>query len=131
MRPSLPLPTFALLLVLSCTQGEEDACGERQVYDDGACRPKPSAAAGGTGSGGEAALGGAAGAPAEPSRFGVSCEVSEDCTGDTDYCAVSPAAPAYCTASGCDGDDGVCPAGWSCFDVSRFVPGEPWICSQP
>ncbi len=63
--------------------------------------------------------------------FGDVCETNADCTGETNYCAFSPSEPPYCSVSGCDTAPELCPAGWSCFDVGQFVPGEPFVCVKP
>jgi hypothetical protein len=56
-----------------------------------------------------------------------------DCQGpSTDYCAVQPGQPGYCTKTGCTATDtSLCPQGWSCFNVGQFMPGQPWICLKP
>ena len=152
-RISLLLTATALVFGLACSESEKDACGDQQVYEDGACRAKPAASAGSSaqagstttseggvpaGEGGAPAAtdGGApgatdGGAATGDSPFGATCADHADCQAPTDYCAKSPVAPPYCTASGCDTAPELCPDGWTCFDVSQFAPGEPWICMQP
>ncbi len=155
LKAVLFLSSTALLVSLGCTESEDDACSDDQVYEDGACRAKPAGTAGTTGSGEAGAPGtteggssstteggapatGEAGMPAvseggaaSDSPFGATCAEHTDCEAPTDYCAKSPVAPAYCTAQGCDETPEICPEGWTCFDVSQFAPGEPWICMQP
>ncbi len=63
--------------------------------------------------------------------FGDVCETSEDCSGDTNYCAFSPTEPPYCSVSGCDSSPALCPTDWTCLDVGQFVPGEPFVCVKP
>jgi hypothetical protein len=143
-RAILFLSFTSVAVGLGCTQSEDDACAEDQVYEDGACKAKPASAgsdAGGTSSSGDAGSpasseggmppGSMGGASTADPAFGVSCEDHSDCEAPTDYCAASPVAPAYCTAQGCDESPEICPEGWTCFDVSQFAPGEPWICMQP
>ncbi len=152
IRAILILSFTSLAVGLGCTESEDDACADDQVYEDGACKAKPASAgsnAGGTSTSGDAGAptsteggtpaaseGGApaasqGGAGTGDSAFGASCEAHADCQAPTDYCAESPVAPAYCTAQGCDESPEICPEGWTCFDVSQFAPGEPWICMQP
>jgi hypothetical protein len=67
--------------------------------------------------------------------FGAICydaENSSDCPCAADYCAIMPGQTSgYCTRSGCKDDPSVCPAEWSCFDVSAFQAGAPAICLAP
>ena len=55
-----------------------------------------------------------------------------ECQGpDTDYCAVQPGQAGYCTKSGCV-TAADCPAGWSCFDLSKMgITGYPTMCTKP
>lgn len=120
-----------LTLLAACTQSEADACGKGTEYRDGACHPISGSAgtsstpsAGGSGEGGQ-------GDSIDPS-FGQPCTTSDECSGATNYCTpMSPVDTTYCTVSGCDVDPTICPADWTCFDVSKFVPGEPFICTRP
>ena len=147
-RAILALSLSALASGLGCTESEADACSDDQIYDDGACIPKPAATAGsssGSAAGAPASSDGGApassaggappasdgGAGSSDAPFGASCADHPDCMGTTDYCAVSPVAPSYCTVAGCDEAPELCPEGWACFDVSQFKAGEPWICMQP
>lgn len=140
LRTVLPFALAALAAFAGCTVSEEDACADDLIYEDGACRPKPAGNAGSASSSDGGAPPSDGGAPpsdgGEPpasgeGTFGDTCEEHTDCGSPTDYCAKSPVAPPYCTAAGCDGEPDICPEGWSCFDVSQFSPGEPWICMQP
>jgi len=131
---------------VACTQSKDDACGKGNVYDDGVCRVAPVTSAG-TGSG--TAGSGTAGSSSEPDGmggeggsagqaptragvpFGDACAETTDCGGDTDYCVpMSPFDTAYCSASGCDAAPELCPEGWTCTDLSRFVAGAPWACTR-
>lgn len=62
--------------------------------------------------------------------FGTACETDADCPcAPATFCAVMPGqATGLCTATGCVETPSVCPADYSCFDVSIFAPGEPSIC---
>lgn len=146
MKRPIVLVAFALAAGIGCTQSEDDACAKDQVYDNGACRPKPAGVSGSGGdagspaeptdggsapsAGGSSSEGGSDAAPADVA-FGATCDTHADCGGATDYCAKGPTAPPYCTAKDCNDNEDICPEGWECFDVSLFVPGEPWICNQP
>lgn len=67
--------------------------------------------------------------------FGTSCSDAtshSDCGCPTNYCAVMPGqSEGYCTITGCTENPDVCPEGWSCFDLSTIVPGQPSFCLQP
>ncbi len=63
--------------------------------------------------------------------FGDACATNADCKGETNYCAMSPTEPAYCSVSGCDAEPDLCPEAWSCLDVGQFIPGEPFVCVKP
>ena len=64
--------------------------------------------------------------------FGAACKSDADCTCAADYCALLPgASDGYCTKTGCTvSDASICPSGWACFDLSRFVPGQPAFCRK-
>jgi len=92
----------------------------------------------GVGAAGAASVGDAAGAEAACSPmdfFGAPCTDTvnhSECGCAADYCAQQPGeAEGYCTATDCLQDPSVCPAGWSCFDVSIFAPGSPAVCLRP
>lgn len=68
--------------------------------------------------------------------FGKSCKdaaSSSDCPcAPASYCAQMPGqAEGYCTAKDCKANPGICPSGWSCFDLSLFSPDLPSICMKP
>jgi len=73
--------------------------------------------------------------PTTDVAFGTTCDDStthSQCGCSTNYCAVSPGqSEGYCTITGCVEDPSVCPSGWSCFDLSSIVPGQPSFCLQP
>jgi hypothetical protein len=144
LHRTLLITAFASLpWAVACTQSEDDACGKGTVYRDGGCHPATagtsSTSAGTTSSsdgGAGADAGGApqAGAPgATDPNFGVPCETADECSGSTNYCVpASPFDSAYCSVQDCDpAAPEVCPAGWTCTDLSRFVAGSPWACTRP
>lgn len=67
--------------------------------------------------------------------FGAPCADTtqhSDCPCAADYCSKSPFdSQGYCSVTGCKEDPSVCPAGWTCFDVSVFAPGQPSVCTKP
>jgi hypothetical protein len=101
-------------LVSACS--EDHPCSSDEVFRDGYCYPTdagqppvngtPDASAGG------AVDGGGGGG------FGQTCATAADCAAPATFCAPMPLA--YCTAFGCDTDPTVCPAGWTCLDLSNF-----------
>jgi hypothetical protein len=60
--------------------------------------------------------------PPPPGMFGKVCMIageSAECAAPAPYCAIAPSATVgYCTAINCKADPTICPAGWTCFDVS-------------
>jgi hypothetical protein len=57
---------------------------------------------------------------------------SDACNCAADYCALMPGqTEGYCTRTGCKEDPSVCPADWSCLDLSQFLAGQPAICIKP
>lgn len=69
---------------------------------------------------------------AADSGFGQTCSSDADCScGVATYCAIMPGqTQGTCTATGCDSEPSICPADYSCLDLSRFAPGQPAICTQ-
>ena len=67
--------------------------------------------------------------------FGNACSDNvnhSDCGCTTNYCAVMPGqSEGYCTITGCVENPSICPEGWSCFDLSVIVPGQPSFCTKP
>jgi hypothetical protein len=67
--------------------------------------------------------------------FGAPCNdtaTHRDCPCAANYCSKSPFdTQGYCSITGCKETPSVCPAGWSCFDVSIFAAGQPSVCMQP
>lgn len=63
--------------------------------------------------------------------FGAACTASSECTCAANYCALMPGqTQGYCTKTECVANEALCPDGWSCFDISRFAPGQPSICTR-
>jgi hypothetical protein len=67
--------------------------------------------------------------------FGAPCNdtaAHSDCPCAANYCSKSPFdTQGYCSMSGCKENPAICPAGWSCFDVSVFAEGQPSVCMRP
>jgi hypothetical protein len=67
--------------------------------------------------------------------FGAPCNDAvqhSDCPCAASYCSKSPFdSQGYCSVSGCKEDPSLCPAGWSCLDISMFAPGQPSVCTRP
>jgi hypothetical protein len=142
--------TLATLLLaaiaLSCT--EDSPCPPGQQFEKGYCLKQQSPADGAvavsdagsdTGQGDpdaaaavDADLDAGSDAGSTATDFGASCTGQSACGGVASYCALQPGMPVgYCTAPGCDTMPQICPAGWTCFNVGVFKPGEPYICLRP
>lgn len=123
MRTTALAASFVLACLLdSGCLGER--CSPGQVLREGACAIVADGAVG------DGRDGGRHDAESDSAGFGASCKSSTECTGKTDYCIVMPASPiGYCTARGCaPGQLGVCPASYTCVDLSKFLPGLPTAC---
>jgi hypothetical protein len=115
-----------LLLGLGGCKGDANPCDSTTYYSGSDCLPKT-----------DASLTEEAAAPAidTASLLGAPCTDSvthAECQGpDTDYCAVQPGKPGYCTKAGC-ASAADCPPNWSCFDLSKMgVTGIPPMCTMP
>ena len=95
-------------LVSACS--EDHPCSSDEVFRDGYCYPTDAGQS-------DASLGGAVDGGGG-GGFGAACSSTADCAAPASFCAPNPLA--YCTAFGCDTDPTVCPAGWSCLDLSNF-----------
>lgn len=63
--------------------------------------------------------------------YGAPCKAQMDCSCEANYCALMPGqSEGYCTTTECTMASKACPSGWSCFDLSRFAPGQPAICTR-
>jgi hypothetical protein len=119
-----PARLCILLLLLAGPPGcqPDVRCDEGQVYQRGACVVVD------------------AGAPEETdactdaghTHYGDPCTEHAACPCPTNWCAVMPgASTGVCTHTGCLDDPGLCPADWSCLDLSVFQPDLPSICVPP
>ncbi len=64
--------------------------------------------------------------------LGRACSDNTACGCGAPYCALQPGqTQGYCTNTGCKEAPTVCAAGWACFDLGVFAPGEPSICTKP
>ncbi|MGA7742317.1 MAG: hypothetical protein ABSF35_13030 [Polyangia bacterium] len=107
-------------LVSACS--EDHPCSADEEFRGGYCYPTDAgqptdASAGGADDGGGGGT------------FGQTCATAADCAAPASFCAPSPLL--YCTAFGCDTDPTVCPAGWTCLDLTNFgAPGQH-MCLKP
>jgi hypothetical protein len=107
-------------LVGACT--EDDPCDDGQILVNGWCDlapvdaavPAPTSDAAVANTAGPEVGGEAGGTGA---TFGSTCKTSAECAAPADYCA-NP--PGNCTATGCELNPGVCPATWTCMDLTPF-----------
>ncbi len=96
---ALGVATFSWLWG-GCT--EDHPCDDGQILQSGYCVPEPTDAA-----------------PTGP--FGQPCTTSAECPAPTNFCSiVPPSSSGNCTASGCATDPSVCPATWTCFDLTPY-----------
>jgi hypothetical protein len=114
---------FACLGLTAC---QDDPCDEGYELRDGLCWVvRPDAGASAVDAGGDTA------AVATPG-FGSPCldDVAfSDCASPANICLKqSPDAPGFCSAVGCDLNKDICPADWTCIDLSMFKPGAPSGC---
>ena len=108
---------FATFVLAAC-EPESERCDPDQRYSYGLCYTIDAAPSDGT-------------AMTFP-HFGDVCTGDPDCIAPTDYCAKYPSDPTgYCTRTGCLTDPTICPGGWSCLDLSVYLPGLPAICLKP
>lgn len=101
--------------------------GETSVPSDAGALALDASVAGDGAAGACSLPGGDAEGYGAPCRDGTN---HSDCPCAANYCAIMPGQQqGYCTKTGCSGTSG-CPDGWSCFDLSRFVPGQPAFCTR-
>ena len=123
---------IVVLLVHAVACASEAECDPDQTLVDGVCIPNAidSGVADAGSSSDSGAVAGDGGGP----DFGSPCTDSAghtDCADPAPYCAVMPgAAEGVCTRDGCLDSPEVCPTGWNCVDLSRFMPGLPSICIE-
>ena len=123
------------LAAAACQDPGSQLCDPGQILDpvSGYCIAGPVDA----GRAGDAASRDAGTAPdaacsAGSSSFGDTCSGDADCHCPTDYCAILPGSTSgTCTRTGCDANPSICPASWTCLDLSQFQAGLPHICYQP
>jgi hypothetical protein len=129
--------TRSLLLALAaaCASAQAaclgDRCSPGQVLAEGACVPRADGASDARADGrGDGLRDGYAG---ESVPLGAACDRNSQCKGETSFCVVMPGKTVgYCTKTGCEeGRPGSCPPGYTCLDLSRFVPGLPTACIKP
>lgn len=62
-------------------------------------------------------------------NLGQACVKSEDCDGVASFCVVMPGqTTGYCTIKDCTITPNDCPKGYTCMDISSYVPGIPNLC---
>jgi hypothetical protein len=120
-------------LLAACT--DPSPCDEGYAFRDGYCYPIPIDAAapadaevisaGGEVGSGEAGQAGGGEVAGDPSAFGRVCLTDGECSAPASLCAPQLF---YCTALGCDVDPTLCPAGWTCMDVSAFAGHAAHMC---
>jgi hypothetical protein len=120
----------AALVALAGCKDDPNPCDSTTYYSAGSCMPYLDAAP--TSDDAEATAGEAGGGT---SKLGLPCTdnvTHAECQGpDTDYCAVQPGSPGYCTKSNCV-TDADCPTNWTCFDLSKMgIVGYPAMCTKP
>jgi hypothetical protein len=122
----------ALVIGLAGAGCLSEPCDAGQTYRQGLCYPGVDAQpAEGADAGPDAAAGGGSDAAADPfAHYGDPCAELGECAAPTDFCAVRPGQSiGFCTHTGCVEDSSVCPATWTCLDLSAF--GQPSFCNPP
>jgi len=116
-RRRLWLVVVAVAMLAACA--DEFPCDPDQMHVDGVCfaieSPAPTA-------------------DANPAfaHFGDVCATDDECELPTSFCVKQPGETSgYCTGVGCLTEPAVCPADWSCTDLSVFAAGLPSICGAP
>lgn len=134
-RLSLSAALLAIALDLAGCLGSR--CSPGQVLFEGMCRaPRPADARGDAGDGG--VHGDATGltdleAGAAPPITGLGdlCGASKPCTGEANYCVLQlGATDGYCSLRDCQLAPDNCPSGYTCRDLTQFMPGFPLFCSR-
>jgi hypothetical protein len=131
---------FSVLLATGCLEDPDKSCSSDEKFenkvcvpDDGADGASDGADADGADADGADAAGDAGGAGGD-AEFGKECADASECPAGTPYCAKGPTAEVgYCTVTDCDEDNPgeLCPATWTCFDLSIFSPELPTMCQRP
>jgi len=121
-------------LVLLCTALLEGGCADTATCDPGQkLKSGMCFDVGTSSSSGEEADGGGipeCGPDAAPDgEFGRTCTADSECGCPAPVCAIQPGdAEGFCTQIGCDKDPTLCPAGFTCFDLSVIDPSYPVAC---
>ncbi len=143
MARVLPLPLLLLPpLVLAaggCLTG--DHCDPGMRYENHSCvvqpdaapppapAPPPPADDGGSLDDGAGGDGGAGMCPMY-AGFGDPCTNVSQCRCGLDYCDTYMNTN-RCTRIGCKQNPSLCPPGWTCMDLSVFLPTLPSLCTKP
>ena len=110
MRRGLLLIFTAAVAMFTAAGCDVDSpCDSTTTYVNGSCKPIPKAA---------------------PGSFGAVCGSNADCVAPSDTCFQQGTAVGFCSAVACNVNSAVCPAGWSCWDLSKFQAGAPWGCMK-
>jgi len=112
-RAFVALAATALVCLISACN-EDAPCDEDQILVNGYCVPGPADAAvtAPPTSGIDASV---------PAVFGQICTTTAECVAPTNFCSIIPGdASGTCTASGCEVDPSICPATWTCLDLTPF-----------
>ena len=126
IRNSLKMLVNAALLgvVTLCSACKSDTpCSQDESFNNGYCYPNPKDAGTPPATGADAspAIDGGGAIDSEPGGgagvFGQPCSSPADCLPPTTLCAPQLN---YCTAMGCDVEPTLCPAGWTCMDVTPY-----------
>ena len=121
MKMCSPLVLVLAIASAACVP-ESDRCDPDQRYSYGLCYTIDAAVSPVDGNDANASF----------AHYGDVCAGDGDCAAPTDYCAKYPSDPTgYCTRTGCLTDASLCPDGWSCLDLSVYLPGLPAICVKP
>jgi hypothetical protein len=116
----MKLASLVTLFALSACVPEDERCDPDQRYSYGLCYQT------------ETSVPPDAGPAHSYEHFEDVCVTDGDCAAPTDYCAKWPSDPTgYCTRTGCLTDMSLCPAGWSCVDLSVYLAGLPAVCLRP
>ena len=111
----------ALAVVAACYL--PDPCDEGQLYnrDRQTCRVSTSTTASGDDPNQEPVC--------DETQFGAACSIADDCTCDTDFCAVQPGQPeGFCTITGCLDAPEACGPGFFCLDITNISPEVGSLC---
>jgi len=126
---------ISMALSLACLSAScDESCPPGYVLKNHACVVASSGGTGNAGGAGNSNIGGqdadadvapdsGTTQPCTDATFNKACMSTADCGCDTDFCAASPGQQGFCSHTGCLQDPSVCPATWSCMDLSMYQPG--------